>query len=92
MLYPQLNKCRELFSLNGIWKYKTIDEDFVPYLPIDEYMLMAVPASVNDIVTDSAIRDYVGKFLFETDFSFPFIVADTVNFRCPNEALSIRIS
>ena len=71
MLYPQLNKCREVFSLNGIWKYKTVDEDFVPYSSIDEYMLMAVPASVNDIVTDSAIRDYVGKFLFETDFSFP---------------------
>ena len=32
---------------------------------------MAVPASINDIVTDKKTAEYVGKVLFETEFSLP---------------------
>ena len=71
MLYPQSNKCRSTTSLNGIWNYKTVDDDYKPVAKATGASPMAVPASINDIVTDKKIAEYVGKVLFETDFALP---------------------
>jgi beta-glucuronidase len=71
MLYPKSNKYREVFSLNGIWKLKTVEDDFVPVHEIAEAQRIPVPASFNEIVTDKSLKDYEGKVLYETTFSFP---------------------
>lgn len=71
MLYPQSNKFRSTTSLNGIWNYKTVDDDYKPVAKAAGASPMAVPASINDIVTDKKIAEYVGKVLFETDFALP---------------------
>lgn len=71
MLYPQSNKCRTTLNLNGIWEYKTVGDDYTPAEKATGTSPMAVPASINDIVTTRELVDYVGKVLFERDFSLP---------------------
>ena len=71
MLYPQSNKLRITTNLNGIWNYKLVSDDYIPLNKATDTLPMAVPASINDIVTDKKIADYVGKVLFETEFSLP---------------------
>ncbi len=71
MLYPKSNKYRDLYNLNGIWKFKTVSDDYVPENEAQDTSPMAVPASYNDIVTSKEIKDYVGKVLYETTFSIP---------------------
>ena len=71
MLYPQSNKFRSTTSFNGIWNYKLVEDDYIPLNKAEKTFPMAVPASINDIVTDKRIADYVGKVLFETEFSLP---------------------
>ena len=71
MLYPQSNKFRSTTSLNGIWNYKLVEDDYIPLNKAEKTFPMAVPASINDIVTDKRIAEYVGKVLFETEFSLP---------------------
>ena len=79
MLYPQSNKYRSTTSLNGIWNYKPVGDDYKPSEKAVGTSPMAVPASVNDIVTDKKIADYVGKVLFETEFSVP--TSGSLNYR-----------
>ena len=57
MLYPKSNKHRDVYNLNGVWNYKTVENDYVPYEKATGTALMAVPASCNDIVTDKAVKD-----------------------------------
>ncbi len=71
MLYPKSNKYRDLYNLNGVWSFKTVDENYVPDEAIQGGGRMAVPASMNDIVTDQKIRDHVGKVVYEKTFSLP---------------------
>ncbi|MBQ2252181.1 MAG: beta-glucuronidase, partial [Clostridia bacterium] len=71
MLYPKSNKYRDLYNLNGIWKFKTVSDDYIPEKEALDASFMAVPASYNDIVTSKETRDYVGKVLYETTFSIP---------------------
>lgn len=71
MLKIQTNACRTAVNLNGIWKFKTVGEEFFPAEPLKNFILMPVPASMNDIVTDIDLREYVGKVAYETEFSFP---------------------
>ena len=71
MLYPQSNKFRSTTCLNGIWGYKLVNDDYTPVKKAVDTHPMAVPASINDIVTDKRIAEYVGKVLFETQFSLP---------------------
>ena len=71
MLYPQSNKYRDVYNLNGVWTFKTVDEDYSPANPIVAGAPIAVPASINDIVVDKASKDYVGKIVFEKIFSIP---------------------
>ena len=56
MLYPKINSYRDVYNLNGVWNYKTVEEDYVPSQKATETQLMAVPASCNDIVTDRKLR------------------------------------
>ena len=70
MLYPKSNKCRDVYSLNGIWNFKTTDESYCGAKE-DGWKLMPVPASYNEIVTDKSIRDHVGKVVYEREFSLP---------------------
>lgn len=71
MLYPQSNKFRSTTSLNGIWNYKLVEDDYIPLNKAEKTFPMTVPASINDIVSDKRIADYAGKVLFETEFSLP---------------------
>lgn len=71
MLYPKMNKYRDLYSLNGIWNFSTVCDDYVPDKKNCNFMLMPVPASFNDLVTDRKLVDYLGKVLYETEFSVP---------------------
>ncbi len=70
MLYPQSNSYRDVCSLNGVWKFCPVADDFIPAHPTDGQP-MAVPASYNDIVTDKKLKDHVGKVLYERCFSVP---------------------
>ena len=67
MLYPQNNQCRTVQSLNGIWKYDLVSDSYRAETALSGDRLMAVPASINEIVTDAIPRDYVGRVAFETE-------------------------
>lgn len=71
MLFPKTTKTRDVYNLNGIWKIKRVEDNYLPNKPVEDYMYMAVPASYNDIVTDKAFKNYVGKVVYETVFSIP---------------------
>lgn len=71
MLYPISNKYRSILNLNGIWKFKCVDDNYLPINPLKDYKLMAVPSSINDIVVSKEIKEWVGKIIFETSFSLP---------------------
>ena len=71
MLYPKSNKYRNVYNLNGVWKFKTVDENYIPIEAAQETKPMAVPASMNEIVTERAVKEHVGKVLYETTFSIP---------------------
>lgn len=71
MLYPQSNAKRSCTSLNGIWGYSLVDDSYLPTTAKADLKPMAVPSSINDIVVDKEIANYVGKVLFECNFSLP---------------------
>ena len=71
MLYPKSNVYRDVYNLNGLWRFKTVEENYQPRLPIVDGELMAVPASYNEIVTDKKMKDHVGKVVYEKTFSIP---------------------
>ena len=71
MLYPKSNVYRDVYNLNGVWKYKIVADDYAPIFPIADFSYAAVPASINEITTDGATKSHVGKFLFEQEFSLP---------------------
>jgi beta-glucuronidase len=62
MLKPLATATRELVNLDGLWAFAVdtaVGED--PWAgPLDTHLEAAVPASYNDLFTDSAIRDHVG--------------------------------
>ncbi|MBQ8405062.1 MAG: beta-glucuronidase, partial [Clostridia bacterium] len=71
MLYPKSNKYRSVYNLNGVWQFKTVEENYLPTSKAVATLPMAVPASYNEIVTDRATKEHVGKVLYETFFSIP---------------------
>ncbi len=73
MLYPQSNKCRHLYNLNGIWLFQTVADDYKPTKPLLNPRPMPVPASFNDLVVEKSLRDYVGKVAYELEFSLPIL-------------------
>ena len=71
MLYPKMNQYRNVYHLNGIWKFKTVGDDFIPETELQDFQFMPVPASMNEIVTDKKVKDHEGKVVYETEFSCP---------------------
>ncbi len=71
MLYPQTNAYRHVYNLNGIWNFAMVPDDYVPRAPLENARPMAVPASMNEIFTQRGERDYMGKVLYEREFSVP---------------------
>ena len=71
MLYPKMNNYRDVYSLNGVWRFKTVSEEYIPTNEATGCSAMPVPASYNDIVTDRKLCDHVGKVLYEIEFSIP---------------------
>ena len=65
MLKPQTSATRELVPLDGLWKF-ALDTPDVPQPwtgALATKLQAPVPASYNDLFTDSAIRDHVGWVL-----------------------------
>ena len=83
MLKIQTNACRTAVNLNGIWKFKTVGEEFFPAEPLKNFILMPVPASMNDIVTDIDLREYVGKVAMKRNFLFRLKTAGNIG--CESE-------
>lgn len=71
MLYPQMNDKRDVYSLNGVWNFACVSDDYVPVKKAKGTSFMPVPASMNEITTEKSVRDYVGKVLYEKEFSLP---------------------
>lgn len=76
MLYPIENRVREVKNLSGIWNFKIdknnsgISERWFE-APLKDAVLMAVPSSYNDLVTDASEREHVGYVWYETGFIIP---------------------
>lgn len=71
MLYPQSNAKRFTTSLNGVWNFKFVGDDYKPDNAATDCRPMAVPASINELFTEMGEKKYVGKVLFEREFSLP---------------------
>ncbi len=76
MLKPQTSPTRELLNLDGLWHFK-VDTDRVGESErwfassLDTTLEAPVPASYNDIFTDSAIRDHVGWVYYQRTVRVP---------------------
>ena len=79
MIYPKNNEYRIVFNLNGIWRFQILKESYNPHIPLQNYIPMAVPASMNDLVTDINVQKHVGEVVYETEFSVP--VNDGMEYR-----------
>lgn len=88
MLYPQSNERRSVLNLNGIWNYAFVSDDYVPLRKAENASPMAVPASMNDIVVSKNSAKYVGKVLYEREFSMP--VESRLSYRLRIGAVSHR--
>ncbi|MGS0685425.1 beta-glucuronidase [Nakamurella sp. GG22] len=76
MLRPQDGPTRELRSLNGLWDF-TLDPDGVGRneewwrTALPDASAMPVPASYNDILPDTAVRDHVGDAWYQRQVWVP---------------------
>lgn len=78
MLYPQTNKVRNIFSLDGLWKFRLLKEetDFVPGMILnDNFEWIAVPASYNDQKEDPAYRRFAGLSIYQREVTMPALLA-----------------
>jgi len=76
MLKPQTSSTRELVSLDGLWAFKvdvdrTAESERWFAAPLDSALEAPVPASYNDLFTDSAIRDHVGWVFYQRGVRVP---------------------
>ncbi|XP_037821334.1 beta-glucuronidase isoform X1 [Lucilia sericata] len=82
MLYPRESETREVRSLDGIWNFVKSDVTnptqgirdkwYTDDLSrVQETIPMPVPASYNDITTESALRDHVGTVWYDRKFFVP---------------------
>ncbi|MBE6632747.1 MAG: beta-glucuronidase [Ruminococcaceae bacterium] len=71
MLYPQSNRYRWVTNLNGIWRFEAVGDSYSPATPLQGGGLTAVPASMNELVTDPSISNHVGRVVYEREFSIP---------------------
>lgn len=77
MLYPQMNSKRLVVSLNGLWQFSFVTDDYVPLSPLKNSRLMGVPGSYNEVVTDIKEREYVGKICYERNLYIQEFSNDT---------------
>lgn len=76
MLYPRESEAREVKDLSGIWEFKADknNEGFEKKWfasPLEDTIMMPVPASYNDMTQDASIRDHIGDVWYEKDFFVP---------------------
>ncbi|MES4908982.1 MULTISPECIES: beta-glucuronidase [unclassified Streptomyces] len=73
MLKPRSTATRELVNLDGLWKFATSTTagEHPWTAPLDTPLEAAVPASYNDLFTDSAIRDHVGWVWYQRTVRVP---------------------
>lgn len=78
MLYPFNTLTRTVIDLSGTWNFLIPDEgqEVDPSKKLQNPMTMAVPASYNDQITDSQLRDYVGDIWYEKEFAVPQILKE----------------
>src|SRR6266571_144899 len=73
MLKPRSTATRELVNLDGLWRFavgRAADEQ--PWTAVlDTRLEAAVPASYNDLFTESAIRDHVGRVWYQRTVRVP---------------------
>ncbi|MGX1676012.1 hypothetical protein [Streptomyces sp. NPDC055400] len=73
MLKPRSTATRELVNLDGLWKFATAagagDQPWTG--PLGTPLEAPVPASYNDLFTDSAIRDHVGWVWYQRTVRVP---------------------
>ena len=76
MLYPKESEKREVKDLSGIWKFKVdkenkgLEEKWYKN-SLNDYILMPVPSSYNDITQETSIRDHIGYVWYEKEFFIP---------------------
>lgn len=76
MLYPQTNKARNIFSLDGLWKFRLLkkETDFVAGMILnDDFEWIAVPASYNDQKEDPAYRRFAGLSVYQREVTMPVL-------------------
>lgn len=78
MLYPRESETREVKDLSGLWNFKVdrLDEGFAKQWyagPLKDTIIMPVPASYNDIVQDTSVRDHIGYVWYERKFIIPAV-------------------
>jgi len=78
-----MNQFRTVISLNGIWNFAFVHEEYQPTEPLKEPLLMAVPSSYNDIGVTTDFRDYVGVVAYEKIINVPDMIK--------NETIRLRI-
>jgi len=73
MLKPRHTATRELLNLDGMWRFAVAHEELAtPWAgPLDTDLDCPVPASYNDLFTDSAIRDHVGWVWYQRTARVP---------------------
>jgi beta-glucuronidase len=77
MLYPLNTTTRTVIDLSGVWNFiipKDVEID--PTKPLPNPIQMAVPASFNDQITDSELRNYVGDLWYEKEFTLPVFLSE----------------
>ena len=76
MLRPQSTSTRELVNLDGLWDFKVdfngegFNQNWAAK-PLDTKIQAPVPASYNDIFTDTAIRNHVGWVFYQRTVRVP---------------------
>ncbi|MBT1176370.1 beta-glucuronidase [Bifidobacterium callimiconis] len=80
MLYPQTNDARMVFSLDGVWNFRTVGETDYPSEwtteALPEPIPMAVPGSYNDQNDMTDLYDVYGWVVYQRTFSLPERVID----------------
>ena len=81
MLYPKESQTRQVKDLSGIWEFKVDKKNEGRGKnwhadPLNDTIMMPVPASYNDITQDIAIRDHIGDVWYEKTFFVPASWAD----------------
>lgn len=73
MLYPKQSKSRTLIDLSGIWSFQIENgnEKINPGKELPDKMQIAVPASFNDQLLSSEIRNFAGYFYYQRKFTIP---------------------